>query len=239
MRARSTSARTMHVRLIDNAKADQCEFTRLLEERLRGLVEHVSCAHAFDDETDDDNDACDAIVLSGSSLNLSQPQRIAHMRRSIEALLRHPTTPVLGICFGMQLIASAYGGRIARLDRRVQETLSIDVRGGSVLLGGAARTIRVTASHQDCVVRAPRDFAVYATRGDATPQLQLIESLQFLRFGVQFHPERPAPGEDACVLREFLSFARQRSPSRALRQRDGVSERADARRERADGRRPP
>jgi GMP synthase (glutamine-hydrolysing) len=189
----------MRVLLVDNTKADKCDFTLKLEALLETMVEIVR----FEDTTDD----FDAAILSGSSLNLSEPNRMEWYHKSINVLLRMGSRPVLGICFGMQLICSAYGGKVGRLQSKEQCQPSIDVRAGSVLLNGEACSMRVTLSHQDYVSVVPPGFVSYSRRGE---HIQIVESLEFMRFGVQFHPECAAPLETRCVLRNFLAFAARR-----------------------------
>ena len=206
----------MRVLLVDNTKAGKCDFTLKLEALLETMVEIVR----FEDTTDD----FDAAILSGSSLNLSEPNRMEWYHKSINVLLRMGPRPVLGICFGMQLICSAYGGKVGRLRSKQQSQPSIDVRSGSMLLNGEACSMRVTLSHQDYVSVVPPGFVSYSERGD---HIHIVESLEFMRFGVQFHPECLVPLETRCVLRNFLAFAARTRrvemalPTRQRRSSDG------------------
>ena len=145
----------------------------------------------------------DAAILSGSSLNLSQPTRIQYTRKSILALLRLTDIPVLGICFGMQLIASMYGGVVERLNLSRETEETIKVNEGCVLLRGECKTIKVTLSHQDFVKQLPTDFVEYSKCGEC---IQIMECLKYLRFGCQFHPERKPKNESICVLKNFFNF---------------------------------
>ena len=128
--------------LVDNSKADLCEFTRQLEKRLAQDVDVVCCTDIHDLKSTNINDI-DAVVLSGSSRNISQPQKMEHIRKSICTLLRYQK-PTLGICFGMQLIACAYGGVVKRLDDPIKKEETIYVEKNSILLNGEAKYMRVT-----------------------------------------------------------------------------------------------
>lgn len=199
----------MRILLIDNSKPDLCEFTRSLETRLGFFSSHVTCCHTVDEvlkylETNDP----DIAILSGSSLNVSQPQKMIFMRKSITTLLRLQGIPVLGICFGMQLMCVTYGGVVKRLQQPVKCEDHIHVEAGSVLLNDKSCNINVTLSHQDYVASIPNDFVVYSKRNQS---IQIFESLKFLRFGVQFHPERIAGHETNCVLHNFIKFSLERS----------------------------
>ena len=197
----------MKVLLIDNSKADLCEFTRLLEKWLQSNVEEVVCCDDIDDIVTNLNEKeYDAAILSGSSINLSEPNRLEYVRKSISTILRLHT-PILGICFGMQLIASSYGGFVKRLDYQVKEESKIQVL-NSVLMNTGDISIKVTCSHQDYVSKLPPDFKICSMHKNC---IYMFESIKFLRFGVQFHPECKVDGESVCVLHNFFKFVLERS----------------------------
>lgn len=200
----------MRALLIDNAKPNHCEFTRLLEDRLNYLCDELVCCQNIEDVLQILNTESppDFAVLSGSSLNVSEPQKIIYMRKSISTLLRLRNVPILGICFGMQLISLVYGGIVKRFDSIVKCEDTVKVERGSVLLNNEPCNLHVTLSHQDYVEKVPMDFAVYSMRNST---IQMFESLKFLRFGVQFHPERVASNEPICILRNFTKFVHERS----------------------------
>lgn len=204
--------RYMRILLIDNTKSDKVHFTRLLERRLFDLIgsENVircSTVEKVVEHLDKEDEPFDAAVLSGSTLNLSEPNRVQQIRKSLSALLRLTDTPILGICFGMQLISMAYGGVIKRMDAGFNEEASLHVREGSVLFHGLETVTNVTLSHQDFVENAPPDFETF---GQIHGCIQVIESLRFLRFGVQFHPEKKATGATVCTLLNFCRFVQER-----------------------------
>jgi len=193
--------------LIDNSKPGLCEFTRHLEILLADLVE-VVCCHTTADVTKQINmNEFDAAILSGSSLNLSEPTRVDYTRKSITTLLRLNNIPILGICFGMQLISSMYGGTVKRLESMIKTEQNIHILSGNVLLGGQECNMKVTLSHQDYVHAVPNDFTCFCYHNGCA---QLIESLKYLRFGVQFHPERKPHIEEKCVLQNFFKFVLER-----------------------------
>lgn len=198
----------MKVLLIDNSKASACEFTRLLELRLKSLVNFVICCSTLEETIENiEKYSFDAAILSGSSLNLSQPNRIHYIRKSIATVLRL-NIPILGICFGMQLIATLYGGTVKRFNKAIKGEHKIYVEEGSVLLNGECKNIYVTLSHQDYVSEIPSDFKKFSQNGDS---IQIFESLKFLRFGIQFHPEKRVSKENICVLCNFFRFVLERN----------------------------
>ena len=95
--------------------------------------------------------------------------------------------PVLGVCFGHQMLAQALGGRVARNPRgREIGTVEFEVRVDDPLLSDAERPYRVNMSHVDTVVEAPPGAQILGgTQLDACAAVRFAERV----WGVQFHPE--------------------------------------------------
>jgi len=113
-------------------------------------------------------------------------------------------TPVLGICYGHQLLAHGLGGRVGSNPRgreigTVEVALTADAR-TDALLGGFTATLRVQASHSESVLELPPG----ATRLAAT-NLDPNHAFRIGRtaWGVQFHPEF-----DADIVRRYLAARR-------------------------------
>ena len=197
----------MKILLVDNTKKNLCDFTRLLEKRLYSFTNDIVVCNDIDKINSILYEDFDAIILSGSSLNLSQPNKIDYFSKSVNILLRFPNIPVLGICFGMQLIVASYGGHICRLEKVRDKNHTLEVEKNSILFGGTHVCVNVTLSHQDFVKKVPPDFHIYSKDGDS---VQVVESLKYLRFGVQFHPEKKVENETVCVLENFFNFLIER-----------------------------
>ena len=115
--------------------------------------------------------------------------------------------PVLGICYGFQLMVQDLGGTVRRTGAAEYGATTLDAvaaDAGSLLAGLPARQ-RVWMSHGDTCVAAPPGFEVTASTG-ATP-VAVIEDGDRKLFGVQFHPEVMHTDHGQAVLQRFLDAA--------------------------------
>lgn len=111
--------------------------------------------------------------------------------------------PILGICYGAQLVARQLGGEVARTGRGEYGRTDLEVAGRRVLFGpDQPLQQQVWMSHTDTIVAAPDGFQVTA----ATPETPAaaFESGERAIFGVQFHPEVAHTPCGQQVLERFL-----------------------------------
>lgn len=111
--------------------------------------------------------------------------------------------PILGICYGAQLMARDLGGEVARSGRAEYGRTELRVEPGGVVVGAGQPSLQqVWMSHADTIVRPPPGFAVTATTAD-TPAAAFEDPGRGF-FGVQFHPEvaHTPCGQD--MLKRFL-----------------------------------
>jgi GMP synthase (glutamine-hydrolysing) len=110
--------------------------------------------------------------------------------------------PVLGICYGMQLLALALGGRVqgAEVGEFGRSQLSVGVSGR--LLAHTPEEQTCWMSHRDTVFEAPPGFTALAS-STASP-VAAFESLESQIYGIQFHPEVVHTPYGQQVLRNFL-----------------------------------
>lgn len=191
----------MRILLVDNSKPHAAFFTPKLHSILQnhGIVTVCSTREQTSDALDE---RYDAIVLSGSSLNVSESLVTSAISKDLMVLSRFPDTAKLGVCFGMQLMAVAYGGSVERLamHREGERTITCATESPLLPFGDHAAYF----SHQDAVVEAPRGFCVDAVSEDI---VSAFHSRSHHCYGVQFHPECSLGECASGVLRRFLSLA--------------------------------
>jgi GMP synthase (glutamine-hydrolysing) len=110
--------------------------------------------------------------------------------------------PVLGICYGLHLMARASGGEVEKADHREYGHTVIQIDRESALFHETPREQRVWMSHGDRVRRLPDDFEVVATsKGDI---LAAFENSARGLYALQFHPEVYHTAYGSEILRNFL-----------------------------------
>jgi GMP synthase (glutamine-hydrolysing) len=110
--------------------------------------------------------------------------------------------PVLGICYGQQLLAATLGGTVSKSGIGEYGKAALQVSEPGTLLAGTPDEQTVWMSHFDAVVEPPAGFRVTAAT-DTSP-CAVIEDPARRIFGVQFHPEVTHTPHGQEVLRRFL-----------------------------------
>jgi GMP synthase (glutamine-hydrolysing) len=110
--------------------------------------------------------------------------------------------PVLGICYGHQIIAHSLGGRVARNDVAEYGRTELEVAGSSLLFHELPELQSVWMSHRDAVAEPPEGFEVTAATADSP--VAAMENRERGIYGVQFHPEVAHTPRGQEVLKHFL-----------------------------------
>lgn len=145
-----------------------------------------------------------AIILSGGPASVYAPGAPPAPAGLLEA-----GVPVLGICYGFQLMMAGLGGLVEHTGGGEYGAAELQVdsgpSAGGVLLGGLPACQQVWMSHGDTCAAAPPGFAVTARTG-ATPVAAAEDPGRCL-YGVQFHPEVLHTEHGMQILRHFLAAA--------------------------------
>lgn len=120
-----------------------------------------------------------------------------------DAALLETGLPILGLCYGMQLLAHLSGGKVIRANRREYGRADVKVRGGRLFQGfGSGEETPVWMSHGDHVDTPPPGYCVTAS-SDNSP-VAAFEHGELPLFGVQFHPEVAHTPRGGEMLNTFL-----------------------------------
>ncbi|WP_168914961.1 glutamine-hydrolyzing GMP synthase [Microcella flavibacter] len=141
------------------------------------------------------------IVLSGGPSSVYEPGS-----PDLDPGILQLGVPVMGICYGFQVMAKQLGGEVAKTGRREYGATPMTVHGdGGALLDGQPEAQTTWMSHGDSVSKAPEGFAVLASTAD-TPVAAFASDERRL-YGVQWHPEVKHSEFGQRVLENFLHRA--------------------------------
>ncbi|MGD8368654.1 MAG: glutamine-hydrolyzing GMP synthase [Desulfobacterales bacterium] len=110
--------------------------------------------------------------------------------------------PVLGICYGMQVMIAALGGKVERADKREYGMAQLQVTKNDVLFKGVDKQTPCWMSHGDSPVEVPPGFRITAAT-DNTPIAAMSDPKRKF-FGLQFHPEVVHTPKGGTMLKNFL-----------------------------------
>jgi GMP synthase (glutamine-hydrolysing) len=110
--------------------------------------------------------------------------------------------PILGICYGMQSMVDALGGKVKQVEKREYGFAELSVEKANPLFQSVAKVSKSWMSHGDSVVELPQGFVITAS----TPNTPIAAVANFEKklFGIQFHPEVEHTIEGRTILKNFL-----------------------------------
>ena len=110
--------------------------------------------------------------------------------------------PVLGICYGHQLLAWAFGGAVSKAARREYGRTVIRLDNTCELFNGLPKSLTVWMSHSDNVEKPPEGFKTAAST-ESSPHAAIYDSGRRV-YGIQFHPEVHHTEKGVEILRNFV-----------------------------------
>lgn len=172
------------------------QYTQLIARRVREL--DVYCEiHPFNHIPEITSDI-KGVILSGSPCSVREEDA-----PSIDLDLFRKKVPVLGVCYGAQLMAQMLGGDVKPSEHREYGRAKMQIRDeDSSLLAGLSETSQVWMSHADTIVRIPESFHIIASTESVEVAAYKIEDE--LTYGIQFHPEVTHSTEGKQLLHNFV-----------------------------------
>lgn len=148
----------------------------------------------------------DAVVLSGSFDMLSKESTPSKFAKEIEAV-GDTDVPLLGVCFGHQLMAYAFGSEVVRSAGQTEKYVRAEVLREDPLFQGLSENPSFYESHYEEVRSLPRGFKLLS-RSPSSP-VNAMKRDSGPQYGVQFHPEKHSklnPHGDALIA-NFLRLS--------------------------------
>ena len=138
-------------------------------------------------------------ILSGGPSTVTKQKY-----QSVPRKIFSKNIPILGICYGLQLIAKLHGGKIrSSKKRREFGRAMISQRKKSLLTKAFFKSKKIVwMSHEDAVIKLPKNFDVIASTKDS--KLTIIENKKNKVYGVQFHPEVTHTNNGKQIFKNFV-----------------------------------
>ncbi len=172
------------------------QFTQLIARRLREM--NVYCEiHPFNKIPELTPDI-KGVILSGSPHSVRQENPLNPNLDNIKGKL-----PLLGICYGAQLLAHFYGGEVGKSNSREYGRANLSfVEDNNPLFKDISNESQVWMSHADTILKVPANYNIIASTHDVKVAGFAITNEQ--TWGIQFHPEVYHSTEGATLLQNFV-----------------------------------
>lgn len=182
------------------------QYTQLIARRVRELKVYCEiwpCTASFDSIR---SFAPQALILSGGPASVLQKDS-PRIDRGVFDL----GIPVLGICYGMQLLTKMFGGKVVAAKHREYGQARIFIKGKHKLFQGIKGSSQVWMSHGDSIKSLPKGYELLAMTDKKIPAAIAHENKSIV--ALQFHPEVHHSEDGKIILRNFLFAMAKLKPS--------------------------
>jgi len=177
------------------------QFTQLIARRVRELgVFSEIVSHKKIKITQIIKENIAGIILSGGPLNVYENDKFKFDKKILKL-----GVPILGICFGHQILSKLLGGKVKKSKHREFGLATINKVSNSILTKNFFNKNKksdVWMSHADQVSKMPKNFKIIASTKNS--KLTIIENIKDNFYGVQFHPEVTHTDKGKILLRNFV-----------------------------------
>ena len=177
------------------------QFTQLIARRVRELGVYSEII-SHKKKINFNNKDVIGIILSGGPLNVYQTKKV-----SFDKKILNQDIPVLGICFGQQIISKELGGKVKQSKFREFGLVNIKKNKESVLTKNFFNRDgknNVWMSHSDQVTKLPKNFEKVAS--SANSKFCIIQNKYKKFYGIQFHPEVTHTHNGIKLMKNFLFY---------------------------------
>ncbi len=172
------------------------QFTQLIARRIREM--NVYCEIHPYNKIPEITSHIKGVILSGSPHSVRQTDPLNPDLANIKGKI-----PLLGICYGAQLLAHFYGGEVGRANTREYGRANLNfVDQHNLLFKGINNNAQVWMSHADTILKIPQNYKVISGTADVKIAGYAVEGEQ--TYGIQFHPEVYHTTDGALLLKNFV-----------------------------------
>ncbi len=170
------------------------QYTKVIDRRVRelGVKSDIFPINVKSEDLKDYK----SVILSGGPNNIGEAQRLNFDDKIFELGI-----PVLGICYGMQLMSDHFGGIVASDVKKEYGQCEVTIDLAAPIFDGLSEKEQVLMSHGDTVKVKPDGFEVIAKSGDA---IAAIGDVGRKMYGFQFHPEVDLTENGMKMLENFI-----------------------------------
>jgi GMP synthase (glutamine-hydrolysing) len=176
------------------------QFTQLIARRIRefGVFSEIISHKKIKNKNI--NNTVKGIILSGGPLNVYELKKYSFDKKIIQRGI-----PILGICFGHQILSKINGGKVKQSKNREFGLANIFKKKDSLITKNffkGKRSVKVWMSHADEVSKLPKNFTVIAS--SVNSKFAIVENKSKNFYGVQFHPEVTHTENGRTIIRNFI-----------------------------------
>jgi len=175
------------------------QVTKLIARRVRDLGVYSEVITPSDFSTLKEYKKIKGIIFSGGPSTVTKSKF-----QTIPEEIFQQKIPILGICYGLQLIAKIFGGKIrsSKKKREFGRAFLFQKKKSLLTQNFFNNKKTVWMSHEDVVVKIPKNFKTIASTKDS--KLTIIENTKDKIYGVQFHPEVTHTDNGKQIFKNFL-----------------------------------
>tara|TARA_Y100001970_G_C14249061_1_gene870424 strand:+ start:1612 stop:3171 length:1560 start_codon:yes stop_codon:yes gene_type:complete len=175
------------------------QFTQLIARRIRELGVYSEIINHKIANVKFDNNKVGGIILSGGPLNVYQSKKVKFNKK-----IFNMGVPILGICFGHQIISKELGGKVKKAKQREFGLAKLTKLRSSKLTNNffKKKYNNVWMSHADEVIKLAKGFKVIAKTDGS--KYSIIENLSKKFYGIQFHPEVTHTDKGKILIKNFI-----------------------------------
>ncbi len=176
------------------------QFTQLIARRIRELGVFSEIKSHKKIKLKDIDQTIKGIILSGGPLNVYQINKYSFDKKIINLSI-----PILGICFGHQILSKLNGGRVKQSKHREFGLANIHKKNESLLIKNffnKQKFKKVWMSHADQVSKLPKNFKVIASSTNS--KFAIVENKKKNFYGIQFHPEVTHTENGKKLINNFI-----------------------------------